>query len=382
MPTSWWRGLTPQDVAISLVVTAFAQLDLWTNLEGADHYGPTGVTAACTAVATLGLAFRRVAPTATACVVAAAVGVPQLFTVLTFQLWGDFLPMLIAAYSAARYAPARRAALGCGALIAAIVSVFLRVPAVGSVANIPMAAIPLLVAVGSGRLVRDRQARHQVAEQRASSLAADRDVAIRAAVLEERGRIARELHDIVAHSVTVMVIQAGAAEGVLERNPAAARRSLEHVQETGRQAVADLGRMLGLLRDREPASDTSSKDGAVSLLPQPGLDDLDDLIAHFIDAGQPVEISVGGRPRPVAPGVGLTVYRVVQESLTNVIKHAAGGPARVRITYDDNTIAVDIRDGGTTPDGPHRSGPASVGTVASDTAWSACGNAQRSTAAP
>ncbi len=346
MPTRWWRGLTPQDVAIALVVTAFAQLDLWTNLEGANHYGPTAVAAACSAVATLALAFRRIAPTMTACVVAAAVGVPQLFTVLTFELWGDFLPMVIAAYSAARYATARRAALGYAALFAAVAVVFLRVPAVGSVANIPMAAIPLLVAIVSGRLVRDRHARHQIAEQRASSLAADRDAAIRAAVLEERGRIARELHDIVAHSVTVMVIQAGAAEDLLERNPAAARRSLEHVQETGRQAVADLGRMLGLLREPEPVPATSESDGAISLLPQPGVDDLDDLIAQFIDAGLPVEISVEGRPRPLAAGVGLTVYRVVQESLTNVIKHAAGGPARVRIAYDDNTIAVDVRDGG------------------------------------
>ena len=143
-----------------------------------------------------------------------------------------------------------------------------------------------------------------------------------------------------------MVIQAGAAEDLLERNPAAARRSLEHVQETGRQAVADLGRMLGLLREPEPVPATSESDGAISLLPQPGVDDLDDLIAQFIDAGLPVEISVEGRPRPLAAGVGLTVYRVVQESLTNVIKHAAGGPARVRIAYDDNTIAVDVRDSG------------------------------------
>jgi signal transduction histidine kinase len=203
------------DALFALGLTIFAQLDLWLNIEAATHYGSQGAAAAATAVATLAVALRRRAPLLTAAVVAAAVALPELGTVLTIQLWGDFVPLLIAAYSVSRHAGSRRAALGAGLLAAALVAVELRVPVSGTAANIPFIWVPAGVAVASGRALRARESR----------LAGERDASVRAAVAEERERIARELHDIVAHCVSVMVVQAGAAEDLLDRDPPRGRRS-------------------------------------------------------------------------------------------------------------------------------------------------------------
>jgi signal transduction histidine kinase len=354
MRTRWWQRPTIADIALALVLTVFAQIDLWANLENADHYGPDGLVAACTLVATGTLMFRRVAPTVTALVVAGVVGVPELFTVLTFQLWGDFLPLLVAAYSVCRYRPARDAMLGCAAVVTAVVLVFLRVPAVQALGNVPMAAIPLAAAIVTGWALRTREAKlHSVVEQ-AQRFKADREAAIAAAVAEEHTRIARELHDIVAHSVTVMVIQAGAAENLISRDPPAALGYLASVQETGRQAVADLHRLLGLLRGTSPTA---------ALQPQPRIADLGDLIAHFVDAGLPVAVTVDGVERRLTPGVELTVYRVVQEALTNVMKHGAPGSAHVLIRYQDNGITVRISDDGRATGNPS---PANSRTPAPD----------------
>jgi signal transduction histidine kinase len=316
-----------QDGAIALVVTVFAQLDLWLNIESATHYGPQGVVAVATAIATLALALRRRAPLACACVVAAAVGVPELATVLTIQLWGDFLPLLVAGYSVARHAPARAAAAGAGALAAALAIVELRVPVSGTAANIPFIWVPFCAALAAGRALRVREQRH----------AAERDASVRSAVAGERERIARELHDIVGHSVSVMVVQAGAAEDLLERDPARAREPLQAIQETGREAVAELRRMLGLLRGEAAAP---------ALAPQPGTAELDELVAQIGAAGLPVRLDIHGTPRSLPPGIELAGYRIVQEALTNALKHAGAASATVSLRYGVQALEVEVLDDG------------------------------------
>ena len=337
---AWLRrgpvGLLP-DVLLALAITGFAQVNLAYHLDNSTPYGPMPVVVAATLVATSVLALRRVAPLATAVTVAVAIGGPMLATPLTMTLWGDFLPILIATYSAARYSNRIRAYICAGAVIAGVVVVFLRNPDSGTVGNIPFVAVPVAACFLAGRVLRARARSHSHDRARAQQLEAEREEAIQAALAEERVRIARELHDIVAHCVSVMVVQAGAAEDLLDRDPPKARASLRSVQETGRQAVGELGRMLGLLRGER---------AQLALKPQPGTGDLAELVDHMADIGLPVELAVEGAARPLPPRVELTVYRVVQEALTNALKHAAPTTAHVGLRYDDQSVRVSVRDAG------------------------------------
>jgi signal transduction histidine kinase len=188
-----------------------------------------------------------------------------------------------------------------------------------------------------GRVVR-RQ-RRQVGEltHQAVRLARDREERAAAAVAQERARLARELHDVVAHSVSVMVVQAGAAEQVLAGDPERARAPLQSIQATGRQTVVELRRLLGILREG---------DQELATAPQPSLAQLDGLLADARDAGVAVSATVAGTPRPLPPSIDLSAYRIVQEGLTNVIKHAAHATAQVRVCYLDHALELQVTDDG------------------------------------
>jgi signal transduction histidine kinase len=325
------------DGLLAVVLTVFGQLDLRFNIDGSIHYGPGFAAAASTAVATGAIALRRRAPLLTVCLVAAALAGPELVTRLTITLWGSFVPALIALYSVARHATLRVALAGAAVMAFALAVVMLRVPSVGTAANIPFSFVPCIVVFVTGRILRVRHDRHLELSARAHELEAGREATIRAAIADERNRIARELHDIVAHCISVMVVQAGAAEDLLERDPARARPALRSVQETGRQAVAELSRMLGLLRggQAEPA-----------LRPQPGTAQLPELVEGMAEAGLPVALQVQGTPGPLPPGVELTVYRVAQEALTNTLKHAGPARAQVMLRYGERTVDLDVLDDG------------------------------------
>jgi signal transduction histidine kinase len=168
-------------------------------------------------------------------------------------------------------------------------------------------------------------------EERAVRLEREREERTRAAIVEERKRIARELHDVIAHTVSVMTVQAGAARLLLDEDPARADAPLLAVEETGRQALAEIGRLFGILRD----------DGAeVEFGRQRGVADLDVLLERARRAGLSVELAVQGEPTALAPGVDLAAYRVVQEALTNELKHA--GPARAQVTVRFGREALDL----------------------------------------
>jgi signal transduction histidine kinase len=325
------------DVLLAVVVMVFALVDLRLDLENATHYGPDLATVCTTIVATGALAFRRIAPLLTVSVVAVAVAAPDLVTPLTIQLWGDFLPVLIATYSVARYSNRRTAATGAGIAALALVIVEVRVPAAGTVGNVPFIWIPFLAAYFAGRAFRARHLTHVEVTDRALQLEAERDETIRTAVAEERTRIARELHDIVAHSVSVMVVQAGAAEDLLDRDPKRAREPLLSIQETGHQAVGELGRMLALLR-RERTELARS--------PQPGTAQLGELVDQIRKIGVPVQLEIEGSVRPLPPGVELAAFRIVQEALTNTVKHAGPATARVVLSYRERELEIEVVDDG------------------------------------
>ncbi len=331
------RGGLLFDVLIASVLTVFAQVDLRFNIDQSVHYGPVLAVAIVTAIATGVLALRRRAPLATVCVVAAAIAGPEIFTRLTITLWGDFLPLLVAAYAVARWAGRQAAMIGAGIAVFAVAVLFARVPVIGTVANVPFTFVPLIGAIVAGRVLAHRHRTHTMARDLARQLESDRDESIRAAITEERNRIARELHDIVAHCVSVMVVQAGAAEDLLERDPAAAIEPLRSVQETGRDAVGELQRMLGLLR---------GEGSALALKPQPGTGQLTDLTEQMNLVGLPVVLTIEGSVRQLPPGAELTIYRIAQEALTNTLKHANAAKASVVLRYTDDSVELEVTDDG------------------------------------
>jgi signal transduction histidine kinase len=265
-------------------------------------------------------------------------------------LWGDEVTLagvaalLIAIYSVAAYEqPLARAILG-GVVLGVAANTDLLVGGLGHDDFWPFRFVFLAGVWLAGWVVR-RQ-RRQVGEltHQAARLARDREERAAAAVAQERARLARELHDVVAHSVSVMVVQAGAAEQVLAGDPERARAPLQSIQATGRQTVVELRRLLGILREG---------DQQLATAPQPSLGQLDGLVADARDAGVAVSAAVEGTPRPLPPSIDLSAYRIVQEGLTNVIKHAGHANAQVRVRYLDHALELQVTDDGPgRPDGP------------------------------
>jgi signal transduction histidine kinase len=190
-----------------------------------------------------------------------------------------------------------------------------------------------------GDLARTRTLFASVIEDRARLLEAEREERARSAVVAERERIARELHDIVTHHVSVIVIQAGAALRALDRRPEEARTAIGAIDRTGREALTDMRRMLGILGETPDAPGDA-------LTPMPGLERLGELVEQVRAAGLTVELSVEGERRPLDAGVELSAYRIVQEALTNVLKHARGARARVELRYEPRAIEIAVTDQG------------------------------------
>jgi signal transduction histidine kinase len=199
--------------------------------------------------------------------------------------------------------------------------------------------VPLLFAIAwlAGFALRERAEQAEIAELRAIQAERERDAATRIAVAEERARIARELHDIVAHAMSVMVLQVGAIRHSLPESLAGDGDALRGVEETGRTALAEMRRLLGAIR---------SDGEQPGLSPQPGLDRLDGLVDEVRHAGLPVDLHVEGTRVPLPRAIDLSAYRIVQEGLTNVRKHAQARKADVTLRYEPDGLRIEIRDDG------------------------------------
>lgn len=261
------------------------------------------------------------------------------FTPVPFVMVG--FGVLIAAYSAAVYSPYRRI------MLATLVLVPLELMRHGYINLIPgnrqlvfMVAVPLAIGIGLyGSEVR-RQATRDVAALKRTREERERE-AIQLAVEAERSRIARELHDVVTHNVSVMVVMAGAARKTLQRDPEQATNALLEVESAGRAAMSELRQVMGLLTD--------SAHEQHQLAPQPGLDQLEPLVTRIRATGVPIAYRVLGRPRTLPPGLDLTAYRVVQEALTNTVKHASGANVDILVDYEPARLNLDIADSGGVP---------------------------------
>ncbi|MEO3929669.1 histidine kinase [Micromonosporaceae bacterium B7E4] len=193
-------------------------------------------------------------------------------------------------------------------------------------------------------LVRARRRHHRALGERSWLLEREREGAARVAVEAERARIARELHDIVSHNVSLMVVQAGAAREVLASMPDEAAAALRAVETAGRDAMTELRHLLGLLAPAQDGTDTVADRSGLD--PQPGLGRLGPLVDRIAFAGLPVEVRISGQPRPLPAGIDLTAYRIVQEALTNALRHGDGEKAEVTIRYAHNYLRVEVLNSG------------------------------------
>jgi signal transduction histidine kinase len=290
---------------------------------------PVGVLVALGS--TLPIAWRRVRPVGAALWATAVWLIPG-----DGYLYLGFVAAFLIYYSLAAYVADWRtvAAVAAFGFAASVISAVARTEVVGEYfAGLPAVLIPTVV----GRVVRRLREQAERLEELTLRLEHERERAEVAAVAEERARIARELHDVVAHGVSVVAIQADAAEAALERDPALARAPLATIRRSAKEALEEMRNLLGVLRE--------DGDGG-ELAPQPGLGQLDDLVAHARAAGVDVELDVSGTPRRIPPGLDLSAYRIVQEALTNVRKHAGGAPASVRVAWEPRSLSLEVRDRG------------------------------------
>jgi signal transduction histidine kinase len=272
-------------------------------------------------------------------VLAWALATGLVFASLRFNLVPLGLSILIYVYSVASQCPRRVSLAGLATTEAVLVLVFLARPrALGDRSTLVADCVIVAAAWWLGDGTRRRQEAVAAARDRAAELERAREELARRAVVEERLRIARELHDVVAHSMSIIAVQSGVGAHVLDSQPEEARKALAAVEATSRQALAEMRRLLGVLRqEAEPSG---------SLTPSPGLAGVDALAADVARAGARVEVRIEGT-RPELPlGLDLSAYRIVQEALTNVVRHAGPATARVRIRYAPDTVDIEVVDDG------------------------------------
>jgi signal transduction histidine kinase len=316
--------------------------ELFLRSLNADFHGPRALNALFVVLIALPVAWRRRAPVAAlvAFWVPVQVWLDVLYGAHSNLPVEPFLALLILVYSAAAFADptGQRVVV---AVLAALYASELMLLAVGlkGWGNVVPGLIFITLAYVLGRGVRSRRLHSASLEQRTEELKAEREVLARLAVVEERDRIARELHDVIAHSVSVTVVQAGAAERLLDSDPEGARRALAAIREAGSEALDELRRLLGLLHDTTVAG--------LAAEPQPGLQRLETLLQQARDSGVAVEYAVEGTPRPLPPGIDLAAYRIVQEALTNVRKHARHATALVHVGYGPRELDLRVSNDGT-----------------------------------
>ena len=321
------------DAALATLLLVLGQLEAWRGIDATHRQGPHWVEALLYGVTAILLVFRRYRPlTCLAAVV--VVSVVEYVAVGSPEGSGVMFPALFAAYAVGRHEEGRRAWSGLALVILLWGAWVAFDPVTQWGPNTVLSVVwlaPWVMAWLVGALVRATAAtadqRRLAREQRASR-----------AVAEERNRIARELHDVIGHSVSVMTVQASAVRRRLLPEQSIEREALLTVEAVGREALTEMRRMVGVLREAgEPAERE----------PPPGLGQLDRLADKFRAAGLPVQVKVTGEVRPLAPGLDLTAYRLVQEGLTNTLRHAASPhEAEVSIQYAEKALELAVRDDG------------------------------------
>lgn len=325
------------DLALAAVLCALGLAELWVPFESVQGEGSRAWTSGSVVLLSVALAARRLAPLPVALVVLLGFPLLHLLTPMLVVFWGGFLPMCVALFSVARHGSGRQPLLGAAAGATCLLYVDVMVDELQTASEVVFHWTVFTLVWVSGWTLARMERRAVMSTQRAIDAEVTAAAQVMAAVIEERTRIARELHDIVAHSVSMMVVQAGAAGRVVEDDPALVRRSLESIRATGSEALAEMRRLVAVMREDGDAGD---------LAPQPGVAAIPALVDEARGAGLEVTLNTSGRVLPLAPGLDLTVYRIVQEALTNVRRHAEAGSAQVLMAYADDALTVEVSDDG------------------------------------
>jgi signal transduction histidine kinase len=333
--------LHPAGAPLAIALFALGQAEAWVPFKTSLGDGSASVAALVGAAMTLPLAARRSRPVVVAVLVALPMPLLGAVTPVRLLFFGGFLPLLIVTYTVASRAAALQAlALPFGALLVAEAEV----PAFRKPGEIVFDWLWFGVATALGLVVRHRSLQAERSESRVATLERERESVLRA----ERARIARELHDVIAHSVSVIVVQAGAAEPLVDEDPEQARAALRSIRSTAGDALGEMRRLLGILR---------TADDELSLDPQPSVARLEPLLGQARAAGLDVDLEIVGEPRALTPGLDLAAYRIVQEALTNTRKHGGASRAAIALRYGTSQLEVEVVDDGSgaapTLDGGH-----------------------------
>lgn len=329
------------DLALAAAVTAAGVAEIWVPFQS--RAGEGGPVASTVVTLLLGLALtqRRAHPLGTA-VVALSVWPTAFLLVPVYVLFfGQFVPMAVAVFSVARYGRGRVPFFGAGLAAATLLFFDLFVAVLQAPGEIVFHWGVFAIVWGFGYGLRRHEQRAEESTRRAVEAEVAAAEQAMAAVLAERTRIARELHDIVAHSVSTMVVQAGAAEQVVGEDPELVRRALATIRITGADALGEMRRVVTMLRD-----DDGAESAGADRAPQPGLDGLPALVAATRAAGLEATLEVRGDPQPLPPGLELSGYRVVQEALTNVRRHAGASSVRVVVEHRPDELRIEVADDG------------------------------------
>jgi signal transduction histidine kinase len=320
------RALPRSDVALALSLAVLGEVDVFFG----DWRGPHAVNAVVVPLMALALAWRRVWPVTVLAFNVVCIGVLSIAFGGSETSTAVFI-MVTAVFSAAAHGEQPAITIVLSVAAAAIqTGLDPQIKTFGdSVWDLMLVSVTLVVGFGM-------RARTTALEHHAKTLEREQDARAEAAVDEERRRIARELHDIVSHSLGVLVLQAGAAEQVLERDPQRAREVLRSIRATGQEAIGEMGTLLGLIRGEA----VSSRE------PQPSLADLDRLVAKMREAGLDVGLEIEGERRALPAALELSAFRIVQEGLTNTLKHAGPAHARVILRYGVEELQVEVADDG------------------------------------
>jgi len=331
-----WRSIDRRvlDAVVAVLLFLLMAAELAGKGLEAGESVSTPIAYVLAAAITLPFAWHRRYPSASvACCTAAVVA----YSLGHFSAFPGY-PLFALTFAVSLHADRRRAAFAfAAALIALSVSLSLQPAGVVTASTWISTVLALTVAWLAGENVRGRRIRLSALEERARVLEREREMRERQAVGQERLRIARELHDVVAHSMSVIAVQAGVAHHVIDSRPELAREALATVETNTRAALVEMRRLLGVLRQGDEPS--------ASLTPAPTLTDVPALVRQLAQAGLAVELRVDARPEGVPEGVDLSAYRIVQEGLTNVLRH--GGPtAQVSIGYPGSSVVIEICDQG------------------------------------
>ena len=325
-----------QDAALAIALAVVAVLEIWVPFPSVMGDGSKALTTVMAVSICLVLSARARWPLATAAVVLGTWPLVDALQPTLVLFWGSFVPIVIAVYSVARHGSARRGVIGGLLGAATLLYVDLRIPELQEPGEIVFHWLVVSLAWGIGRMVREREVRAVASERRAIGAEQSSRERALAAVADERARIARELHDVVAHAVSVMVVQAGAAEQVVDE-PARVRSALASIRTTGTDALAEMRRLVGILREAGEEA---------ALTPQPGLESVTVLADQARAGGIGVDVRIEGEARPLPTGLDLTAYRIVQEALTNVRRHADATCVQLVLRYRDDAVEIEVTDDG------------------------------------